>query len=76
MKSKAGHKLKKIRKLAILTTTLTGCIFSPEPKTVHEDYSVPPECLHYDSTTWTDTSEVEHMSCKIDSLPNIRPPAP
>jgi hypothetical protein len=65
MKSKSGNKLKKIRGLVIAAgLALTGCL--TEPKTIYEDHEAPASCLQYNSTTWTDTSEVTHMSCTIN----------
>lgn len=59
-----------MKPLIILALILTGCITSPETKTVHRDYSFDPACLKEDSTTWTDTTETQHMSCTIDPRAN------
>lgn len=75
MRSKPGNKLKKIRSL-VLALSLTGCITEPEHKVIHEDYQMPPSCLHSDSTTWTDTTETQAMSCKIDPSVSPIPPGP
>lgn len=57
-----------MKALIAFALILTSCILSPEPKTLHEDHEIAPSCFHEDSTIWTDTTEVEHLSCKIDSL--------
>jgi hypothetical protein len=62
-------------KYALFALTLTGCLMEPEQKTVTRNYDVGPECLHEDSTTWTDTTETRHHSCELD-LSDPRPPSP
>ena len=52
--------------ITLATLALTGCILDHDPKVIHREYQVDPECLREDSTTWTDTSEVKHISCTID----------
>lgn len=66
MKSKAGNKLKKVRGWALAgSLALTGCLMDPEPKAVQVDHQAPESCSHEDSTTFTDSSEVTHMSCTV-----------
>jgi hypothetical protein len=60
-------------KYALFALTLTGCILSQDPKVIQKDHQVGPECLHEDSTTWTDTTETRHHSCELG---DPRPPAP
>lgn len=78
MRSKPGNKLKKIRKLALAASlTLTGCILSPEHKTViiHKDYSVGPDCLTPDTTTFTDSSEIHTVAtCTVGDSTDPGPP--
>lgn len=59
---------------AFFALFLAGCLFDPEPRVVHREYSLDPACLKEQPTTYTDSTEDRHFECRIDSFPDVQPP--
>ena len=58
-------------KYLLLALALTGCLMDPHPKDTIVNVYCP---ARPDSTSWADTSEIDHMSCRMDPSGEPKPP--